>query len=227
MTPIFALEPADQSFIKTGAIQDRRKGDALKAFAYICLAVASMAAAGCATDRDASTAGPVNLRPAGPAQLGSGRYLYQFELRDARGKLETDKPFALSTQSKHGPGLPFVADAKKVYQGVTDARGRTPVIALPFRVKPGDWRLRERIGEGPFGEDFRMTGPMGDHPLAGMDYVVVECSIPPRHHEGTTNAQGFTAYIASRQPEQLFLYVGAGEDLDARTKEACEGKQAG
>ncbi len=181
-----------------------------------------MALAGCAADRGGSYLAPVNLQPSGPAQLGSGRYLYQFELRDARHALEPNKPFALSTQNMRGHGLPFVADAKKVYQGVTDAQGRTPIIALPFRVKPANWRLRERFGSGPNGEDFHLTDPKGKHGLPGMGYVLVVCSKPPRHYEGVSNAQGYTAYVATEQAEQVLVYVDGGdEDIDARVKDGC------
>ncbi|WP_206239274.1 hypothetical protein [Novosphingobium terrae] len=180
---------------------------------------------GCAGDQGASPAfsGPAQIKPLGPPQLGQGRHLYQFELRDWHGKPQPDQPFALSIQNVKGRNLPFVADRKKVYQGVTDAQGRTPVIALPFRIKPGDWRLRERFGSGPYGEDFRLTGPSGKHPLPGLDYTLVACGKVPRHYEGTSNAQGFTAYIASEEPEHLTLYYRGMGDDDPETlmKEAC------
>ncbi|WP_169805543.1 hypothetical protein [Novosphingobium rosa] len=181
---------------------------------------------GCASDQGASPAspGPAQVRPSGSAQLGQGRHLYQFELRDWHGKPQPNQPFALSIQNAKGRSLPFVADRKKVYQGVTDAAGRTPVIALPFHIKPADWRLRERFGAGPYGEDFRLTDPSGKHPLAGLDYTLVACGKVPRHYEGTSNAQGFTAYIASAEAEHLTLYDRGMEDDDPEKvmKETCQ-----
>lgn len=198
----------------------------MKFLAYGCLAVASIFLAGCAADHEDAYLAPVNLQPSGPAQLGSGRYLYQFELRDAAYALEPNRPFALSTQNMRGHGLPFVADVKKVYQGVTDAQGRTPVIALPFRVKPANWRLRERFGSGPNGEDFHLTGPKGKKGLSGMDYVLVVCSKPPRHYQGVSNAQGYTAYVATERAEQVLVYVdGDDDDLDAKARDGCEAEK--
>jgi hypothetical protein len=183
--------------------------------------LAAIALAGCARDR-ASLAGPVNLKPAGPAQVGEGRYLYQFALRDWLGGLEPDQPFALSIQNLKTRSLPFVRDRKRVYQGVTDAQGRTPVIALPFRIKARNWRLRERFGTGPYGEDFLLHDPSGKQPLPGIDYLLIVCGTAPRHYEGTSNAQGFSAYIASEQPERLFLYYrDALDDPEKTAKEAC------
>jgi hypothetical protein len=177
-----------------------------KGFAGICLSVLLLA--GCAGE-SRITDGPVNLRPTEPAKVGSGRYHYQFELQDSWGEPEPNKPFAISTQGDGFPGLPFVQDAKKVFQGVTDEQGRTPVIALPFKVPAGHWRLRERFGAGHFGEDFRVTTP-GGKPMPSTPYLLIVCENPPRSYFGITGGQGQTAYVASAQPENVVLDL---EDL--------------
>lgn len=61
-------------------------------------------------------------------QVGSGPHRYQFVLRDTVSAAPAAlRPFALSHTAFD---LPFVAAEKDVYQGITDAQGRTPVFAF-------------------------------------------------------------------------------------------------
>jgi len=168
----------------------------------------TLAVGGCASG---PFVGPV---PAGsPAAVGRGRYHYRLTLVDAEGNIEPKTPFALSLPHRV---LPFVAEQKNVWRGITDARGRTPVFALPFRLRERDVFLRGRIGDGPNGEQF-WIGSDAKHPAVDQPYRLVVCTTPPTQYIGHTDARGYTVYAASVTPVRLHLYE-ADEDLVARAK---------
>jgi hypothetical protein len=159
----------------------------------------------------------------GAIQVGEGPYRYRFVLNDAgTGTPAAKRPFALS---HHGFDLPFVAAGKDVYQGVTDALGRTPVFAFAKTVDPAGWSLRERFGSGDLGEQFTVSTPDGE-PLPGMPYSLVACSQPPVRYRGISDANGLTGYVASKSAVSIKLFMEfatfsdgddatAGEEVDA------------
>jgi hypothetical protein len=152
--------------------------------------------------------------------IGSGPYRYRFVLRDTRtGAPAENRPYALSNNALD---LPFVADAKDVYQGVTDAEGRTDVFALDTAAPTG-WFLRERVGEGPFGEQFRMVDEYTGEPMQARPYAIVFCTQPPHRHEGLTDQDGYTAYAAT--PAVVDLVLLHDGDTDAGCSDA--GRSAG
>lgn len=143
--------------------------------------------------------------------IGSGPYRYRFVLRDTRtGARAENRPYALSNTVVD---LPFVTDAKDVYQGVTDAEGRTDVFALDAAAPTG-WFLRERVGEGPFGEQFRVVDEYTGEPVQNHPYAIVFCTQPPHRHESLTDADGYTAYAAAPNVVDLVLLHDDG-DADA------------
>jgi hypothetical protein len=147
--------------------------------------------------------------------VGSGEYAYRFVLVHARtGKPSPHTDFALSASRKTDYELPFVTDEKKVFQGRTDAEGRTPVFRLPVRLPDSAFDLRERFGSGPFGETFHLTDHNGQD-LFNAPYLLITCTNPPRHFRGYTYPNGDTAYAASDGPINIQLRVldDIGESL--------------
>lgn len=105
---------------------------------------------------------------------GSGRYRY-------RMRLEPRQPYALSHEDIN---LPFVAEEKDVFQGITDSEGRTDVFAFEQPVDPQGWNLRLRVGEGAYGEQFVFTDQSGN-PIAGFNYALLVCGTPRACTEGS------------------------------------------
>lgn len=155
---------------------------------------------------------------AGAQQVGAGAHRYRFVLNDAHsGEPAANRPYALSHRSAD---LPFVASTKKVYQGVTDAAGRTAVFAFAEGVPVDGWVLRERFGSGELGEQLVMTDP-AQRALAGIDYELVICGDPPTIYRGTTDANGLAGYAAAPtatkvklRPAFATLLVGDEEPAD-------------
>lgn len=147
-------------------------------------------------------------------QVGSGPYRYQFVLRDTLGDAPAGlHPFALSHTDFD---LPFVREEKDVYQGITDAQGRTPVFAFESAPPATGWVLLERFGSGPYGERMRLRGGGDDDTgIAGMPYQIVVCGRTPRLYRGVSNRQGETAYVAASEVVTMMLYVDAGGDMEA------------
>jgi hypothetical protein len=155
-----------------------------------------------------------------PPTIGSGRYPYRFTLLDPHTGLPWPRQaYALSLTRKEHHKLPFVAEEKGVYQGITDELGRTSIILLPFRVADQHWDFRERFGEGPFGETFKLVSTHPEEPLVDMPYVISICSNPPQYFHGYSHADGKTAYTASFRPERLEIREGV--DLADDTLDAC------
>jgi hypothetical protein len=112
-------------------------------------------------------------------------------------------PFALSLEKGD---LTFVHEQKKVWRGMTDADGRTPVFALTSPVPAEAIFLRPRIGDGPVGEQMRLTDPAGG-PLAHTAYRLVLCTDPPQDYAGISDERGYTAYSASSEPRRIILQL--------------------
>ncbi|MBW8809286.1 MAG: hypothetical protein JF591_10745 [Lysobacter sp.] len=162
----------------------------------------------------------VTLTPdfTGAQQVGAGPHRYRFVLDDTHsGEPAGNRPYALSHRSTD---LPFVASTKKVYQGVTDALGRTAVFAFAEAVPADGWVLRERFGSGEMGEQLVMTDP-AHRALSGIDYELVICGDPPTIYRGTTDANGLAGYAATStatkvklRPAFATLLVGDEEPAD-------------
>ncbi|WP_312237716.1 hypothetical protein [Stenotrophomonas sp.] len=151
--------------------------------------------------------------------IGQGRHRVQFLLRDTiTQEPAAHRPFALSHADVD---LPFVTEEKDVYQGITDAQGRTPVIALERAAPAHGWMLLERFGSGPFGERMRVVGAGGTREFPGVAYEVVVCSSVPQLYRGVTNAMGDTAYFASAGQATLHVSVMAYDGSDAQALKAA------
>lgn len=161
--------------------------------------------------------------------LGNGPYRYRFVLLDVRsGEPAANRPYALSNRDHR---LPFVIEEKQVYQGLTDSRGRTDAFAFDAPVAADSWRLRERFGAGPFGEQMRLVDAE-DRPVAGMEYALLICDASPHYHRGITDADGNTGYAATATAAPIILGVRGsdaveGEDIapeedGARALEECQ-----
>ena len=145
--------------------------------------------------------------PSGTETIGSGDHAYRFTLLHPRtGKPAPDTDYALSASRATDYDLPFVADEKKVFQGRTDAEGRTPVFRLPVRLPDAAFDLRERFGSGPYGETFHLTDQHGND-LFNMPYALMTCTAPLRFFRGYTYPNGDTAYTASDGPINIQLRV--------------------
>jgi hypothetical protein len=155
--------------------------------------------------------------------IGQGRYAYRFTLIDPHtGKPWPNRPYALTTGRHNHYHLPFVADEKNVYQGVSDAEGKTALFRLPVRIRDQDWDLRERFGSGPYGETFRLEDDSTGKYLADFPYLLMICSTPPQYHLGYSYPNGDTAYSASAQPETVAIFIGGSFDEDDLPKSCDE-----
>lgn len=161
-------------------------------------------------------------------QVGSGPHRYQFVLRDTVSAAPAAlRPFALSHTAFD---LPFVAAEKDVYQGITDAQGRTPVFAFEQAPPAQGWVLLERFGSGPYGERMRLQAGDGEG-VGAMAYELVVCGKTPRLYRGVTTADGDTAYTATSAIVNLLLFIdadstAAGGDKTAGRIEAGDGQTA-
>jgi hypothetical protein len=155
--------------------------------------------------------------------VGEGRYAYQFTLIDPHtAKPWPNHPYALTTGPHNHYHLPFVADPKNVYQGVSDGEGKTTLFRLPVKISDRDWDLRERFGSGPNGETFRLTAAGTGKPLSDYPYLLMICSTPPKYHIGYSYPNGDTAYSASDKPERITLSEGGSFDENDLPKSCDE-----
>lgn len=140
--------------------------------------------------------------------VGSGSHRYRMILLDPM----TNQPLANQDYalSHSTADLPFVKESKKVYQGTTDAQGRTAVFAFKQAVPQSGWNLRPRTGSGPLGE--QMVVVINGHIEKGFDYVLVVCEAnDPYIYRGVTDISGQTAYVASQTPVDIELYIAGDE----------------
>ncbi|AWV07948.1 hypothetical protein C9I47_2265 [Lysobacter maris] len=153
--------------------------------------------------------------------IGNGPHRYCFEFWPPAATAPAARtPFALALTGE----VPLPAELH-VYQGVTDAHGRTPVFALDRPVEPGAWRLTGRLGEGEFGDVMRLRASDGT-PQAGRSYLLVICSASPQWHRGRTDTAGRTVYAAAPQPEHIMLNADpetASKPDEVRALELCGG----
>ena len=190
-------------------------------------AVAAAAEAGEASSPDADRWGALAAgaaAPVGGEVIGSGEHAYRFTLLHPRtGKPAAHTDYALSASRATDYELPFVTDAKKVFQGRTDGEGRTPVFRLPVRLPDAAFDLRERFGSGPYGETFHLTDH-NDNDLFNAPYLLITCTNPPRFFRGYTYPNGDTAYTASDGPINVQLRVL--DDIDEALPVSCEDERS-
>ncbi|MCF7751532.1 hypothetical protein KQ945_12280 [Bacillus subtilis subsp. subtilis] len=186
-------------------------------------------AAPAAADDATPSTPPEQIVPVrGSAQVGSGPHRYQFVLRDTVSAAPAAlRPFALSHSAFD---LPFVKAQKDVYQGMTDAQGRTPVFAFERAPPAQGWVLLERFGSGPYGERMRLQAGDGEG-IGAMAYELVVCGKTPRLYRGVTNAHGDTAYVATSAIVDLLIFLdadstSAGGAPSAPRIEAGDGRTA-
>lgn len=144
--------------------------------------------------------------------IGRGEIQYRFLLRDPQtGLPAAHRPFALSNAVWL---LPFANDGEaQVYQGMTDAQGRTPVFRMEGPVDPATWQLRERFGTGgPYSTQLRVTAADSGAPIAGFGYVLAACDTPATAHAGVTDANGYLAYAAFMRPIRTVAAATAPPD---------------
>lgn len=141
----------------------------------------------------------------GARVYGSGPHRYRMVLLHPHwhNRVMPRQPYALSHS---GIDLPFVADEKDVFQGVTDRFGRTDIFAFATPVARHGWNLRQRTGQGPYGEQFVMHD-QHDAPLQGMAYVLQVCTPRPYIYRGHTDALGQTAFVATQAATDIHVYA--------------------
>ncbi len=142
---------------------------------------------------------------------GSGSYRYRMVLLDPINHQPiANQDYALDHNKTD---LPFVKESKKVFQGKTDAQGRTAVFAFKQKVDPAGWNLRPRTGSGPLGEQMVITDSK-DAPHVGLQYVLLVCEDDPYIYRGITDVSGQTAYVATQTPANIHVYMDTGNIID-------------
>lgn len=145
---------------------------------------------------------------------GKGAHRYRMVLlHPLKGTPLANQDYALSHS---GVDLSFVPEQKKVFQGTTDAQGRTAVFAFGKPVPVAGWNVRPRTGSGPLGEQMVLSESIG--PIKGEPYVLLVCEDAPYIYRGITDATGQTAYVATVKPANIKLYSDGVLPLD---KQAC------
>lgn len=140
--------------------------------------------------------------------IGTGKHRYRMVLLDPMSNQPlANQDYALSNSQVD---LTFVKESKKVFQGTTDAQGRTAVFAFPKAVPKSGWNLRPRTGSGPLGE--QMVVIVNDVEEKGFPYTLVICEKDePYLYRGITDASGQTAYVASQNVVSIDLYMTGSE----------------
>ncbi len=130
---------------------------------------------------------------------GSGRYRYRMVLQDPKtpAKPLRMQDYALSHDEID---LPFVADEKDVFQGTTDSEGRTDVFAFDAPLNPNRWRLRPRVGSGPYGEQFVLRQSHDNSVLDKFPYLLLVCDDCVFHPNTTTHSGPNPASDSGRNP---------------------------
>lgn len=155
---------------------------------------------------------------------GSGAYRYRMVLlHPVSERVMPNQPYAIGHSTVN---LPFVADEKDIFQGVTDRYGRTDVFAFEQPVNPQGWNLRRRTGQGRYGEQMVLRDQHGQ-PLQGYLYTLAVCGKQPWRYDGLTDALGQTAYVATSEPQHIVLYEYESGPLSvADIQKDCQDKTA-
>lgn len=141
---------------------------------------------------------------------GKGAHRYRMILQHPQSGMPlANQDYALSHSSVD---LAFAPAPKKVFQGTTDAQGRTAVFAFNKPVPAAGWNLRPRTGSGPLGEQMVIQDHQG--PMKGFDYALLVCEEgTPYIYRGITDASGQTAYVATVKPANIKVYFDGDQPM--------------
>jgi len=137
--------------------------------------------------------------------LGRGAQVHQFVLVDsATGRPMPNARYRLFLPDHTIAGKPpKVGETNSVIFGTTDSAGRTVKVRLPKRYAAARWVLNPVVGEGEFGESFRIVDALGGAPIEGHPYLVdVADEYLICGHSGTG---GYTYYVQSRESRTVHL----------------------
>lgn len=141
-----------------------------------------------------------------PGTVGAGKHVHQFVLRDpVTGAPMPGARYRLFLPEHKISGIP--ASLNGVIFGVTDSGGRTASVRMPKHYPRADWSFSPVIGEGDFGEAFRLAGEDGEA-VVGMPYVIdmkggfLAC--------GKSGSDGGTYYAQGHQVQTVLLYTDNG-----------------
>lgn len=138
------------------------------------------------------------------ATLGRGAQIHQFVLVDpVTGRPMPNAHYRLFLPNHTIAGKPpKVGETDSVIFGTTDSAGRTVKVRLPKRYAAARWVLNAVVGEGDFGESFRLVDTT-DSPIEGHPYLVdVVGEYLACGHSGTG---GYTYYVQSRESRTVHL----------------------
>jgi len=137
--------------------------------------------------------------------LGRGAQVHQFVLVDpTTGRPMPNARYRLFLPDHTIAGKPPKAgETDSVIFGTTDGAGRTAKVRLPKRYAATRWVLNAVVGDGDFGESFRLVDTLGGAPIEGHPYWVdvagayMVC--------GHSNTGGYTVYVQSRESRNVYL----------------------
>lgn len=159
---------------------------------------------------------------------GQGKYRYRLILQHPLNNhyAMPNQPYALSYLGDE-IDFDFVKDEKKVFQGVTDEYGRTDVFAFSEPANPEKFFLRQRTGQGRFGEQYVINDQHGQ-PVVAFAYTLLVCNARPHTYSGVTDVRGNTAYAATKKSVNLVLLDRDDELIQnyQAQKELCAEKNA-
>ncbi|WP_439890226.1 tetratricopeptide repeat protein [Ralstonia sp. 25C] len=137
--------------------------------------------------------------------LGRGAQVHQFVLIDPT----TSRPMPNARYRLFLPDHtiagkpPKAGETDSVIFGTTDGAGRTAKVRLPKRYAAARWVFDAVVGDGDFGESFRLVSTLGRAPIKGHPYLVdvvgayMVC--------GHSNSDGNTVYVQSRESRTVNL----------------------
>ncbi len=129
--------------------------------------------------------------------VGVGAQVHQFVLRDPlTGAPMPGTRYRLFIRDHEIAGLPPVQNG--VIFGITDSRGRTASVRLPKRYATAKWTLDPIIGEGDFGEAFRLSDD-SNTAVVGLPYLL--------------DMKGGFVFcgVQSQRPQTVALYTVTGD----------------
>ena len=136
------------------------------------VAMTAFAATAHAQDEPAGTSYLAVRQPAavprGQRALGHGSHAYQFVVRDPQA---IDKPLRRGSYRIIAPDPFDLGNGTGVYDGVTDALGRTAVFRFEETVDVTDWRVQPVVGHGGNSQSFSLRTPDGD-PAEDVPYLI-------------------------------------------------------
>ncbi len=171
------------------------------------------------SNRTALSAG--EAADASAKRYGNGRYPHRLTLINPQTqKPWPNHPFRLFTKYHD---LPIWQPSEKIFHGVTDADGMTPVFRMKFRISDAGWVIMERVGDGTMGKSFRvMSKGLASKPIANYPYTVVMCTAQPIIHSGYTDYDGNTAYLAANVAATIHLLTEVADEAKEDVADVCK-----